>query len=311
MARRTRKQTIGIADLEKQALEIGMQRGREALASSLQRWIDTADWPRRLEPDATDGGYILKQWRQLKIDTALGTISVRAPYYWKSGAQPLPVIQRVFGLFGRTSPELARVMGSLAAELTFTLCQEHLLSTMGLKVSHMNIREHAVELGQAAQARQTDARLPRSFGEPTRMTVEIDGGRINTEEGWREPRLARIEVENKAGDTLVFGLSRLVSAEAFWNLLAPLLVALKINACKAVAFLSDGATWILDEAKRRFPDALCILDYFHAAEHIHDTAKAIFKDETRARTWARKWTKPLKRGRIEWVLDASVQARRA
>ena len=304
MARRTPgKYPVSIADLERQALEFGRQQGREALERTLRAWIDSVEWPRRLSD-----GYILKEWRRIKVSTVVGTISLRTPYYWRSGGEPLPVMQAVLGLSGRTSPELARIMGFLAAELPFTLCQEQMQSTMGLKVSHMTIRDHALELGRAAQKRQTEARLPRAFGDPARMTVEIDGGRINTDEGWREPRLARVEVTNARGEMLVFGLSRLASAEVFWSLLTPLLVALKIDVCKRVAFLSDGATWILDEAKRRFPQALCILDFYHAAEHIHDAAKAIFKDDLFARTWARKWTKPLKRGRIDYVLNGLQQA---
>ncbi len=104
MARKTRgKHAVSIANLERQALEHGKECGRMALETTLQRWIDTADWPRRLDPEEEDGGYILKEWRRLQIKTVLGKIAMRAPYYWKSGADPLPVIQSVFGLSARPS----------------------------------------------------------------------------------------------------------------------------------------------------------------------------------------------------------------
>lgn len=292
---------ISIAELERQALDLGKEHGKNSLQQTLQDWIDKVNWPKQMSE--MDGGYILKDRRQTKIDTTVGKITLKGPYYWKSGAEPLHVLPAFFGLSGRTSPELARLMGLLAAELPFTLCKEQLKSVLNLDVSHMNIRSHALELGKAALEQQTEAQLPKDFGDPLRMTVEIDGGRINTEEGWREPRLARIEVENEKGDQIVFGLSRIVTAVEFWALLMPLLQTLKIASTKFVAFLGDGAPWILGEAKKLFPEALCVLDFYHAAEHIHDAAKLMFANDEQARTWARKWTKPLKRGRFEYVLQ--------
>jgi hypothetical protein len=54
-----------------------------------------------------------------------------------------------------------------------------------------------------------------------------------------------------------------------------------------VALVGDGANWIWDAMLRHFPDGEQILDYFHCAEHVHETARAQFGDGTlEAQEWA-------------------------
>jgi hypothetical protein len=44
---------------------------------------------------------------------------------------------------------------------------------------------------------------------------------------------------------------------------------------KRVAFLGDGAAWIWENARQTFPNAIEILDFYHASEHVGELAKAI------------------------------------
>jgi hypothetical protein len=49
--------------------------------------------------------------------------------------------------------------------------------------------------------------------------------------------------------------------------------------------IADGARWIWDFWTENYPDAVQILDYFHAIEKIGDYAKIVIKDDTKARDW--------------------------
>lgn len=54
-----------------------------------------------------------------------------------------------------------------------------------------------------------------------------------------------------------------------------------------VALVGDGADWIGDVMLRHFPDGEEILDYYHCAEHVHETARAQFGDGAlEAQEWA-------------------------
>ena len=55
-----------------------------------------------------------------------------------------------------------------------------------------------------------------------------------------------------------------------------------------VIFISDGGTWPDSVAKNHFHDAIRILDWYHASEHIWEAAHALYADdETAAKRWAK------------------------
>lgn len=49
-----------------------------------------------------------------------------------------------------------------------------------------------------------------------------------------------------------------------------------------LVFISDGATWIRNWIEDAFPDAISILDYFHAIEHLHEFTDSYFKEKETA-----------------------------
>jgi hypothetical protein len=56
-----------------------------------------------------------------------------------------------------------------------------------------------------------------------------------------------------------------------------------------VIFISDGGTWPDSVAKNYFHDAIRILDWYHASQHIWEAARALYPDdEAAARRWAKQ-----------------------
>ncbi len=71
------------------------------------------------------------------------------------------------------------------------------------------------------------------------------------------------------------------------------------------AVLGDGAKWIWNLATEHFPDAIQIVDRFHAKQHLSDVAKSIYAaGSDLAEQWARKRHDELDAGDIEAVLSA-------
>jgi hypothetical protein len=59
--------------------------------------------------------------------------------------------------------------------------------------------------------------------------------------------------------------------------------------------LTDGGSGLEEFVRVYFPRAECVLDFYHAAEHLHDLAKALHPhDEARARAVAGGWCHQLK-----------------
>jgi len=66
-----------------------------------------------------------------------------------------------------------------------------------------------------------------------------------------------------------------------------------------VVILGDGAPWIWEVVRVNFPDAVWILDLYHAFEHVNDMAALIFPDESADKGHARKWRKWLKADKVD------------
>jgi hypothetical protein len=67
--------------------------------------------------------------------------------------------------------------------------------------------------------------------------------------------------------------------------------------------LGDGAAWIWNIASELFPDAVQIVDRYHANEHLSDASKSIYGAEgDLARSWARQRHEELNAGKIDQVL---------
>jgi hypothetical protein len=74
------------------------------------------------------------------------------------------------------------------------------------------------------------------------------------------------------------------------------------------AVLGDGAAWIWNVADEHFPDAVQVLDLFHAKEYLADVGKALFGAESlEAKRWAEQRHEELDAGRFDELL-AHVRA---
>jgi hypothetical protein len=58
--------------------------------------------------------------------------------------------------------------------------------------------------------------------------------------------------------------------------------------------LTDGGIGLEEFLRVHFPRAECILDFYHAAEHVNDLAKSWYADEEQAQSQAQEWCHTLK-----------------
>jgi hypothetical protein len=88
---------------------------------------------------------------------------------------------------------------------------------------------------------------------------------------------------------------------------------------KTVVFLGDGAVWVWKLARLNFPEAVCILDYYHACEHLNLLSAALYGEGSPgAKKRYRQWRKALLKDKIAHViaqaktdLPARAQARKS
>lgn len=71
--------------------------------------------------------------------------------------------------------------------------------------------------------------------------------------------------------------------------------------------LGDGAPWIWNIARVNFVDAVCILDLYHAYEHVNDLAVLIYPDESAEAGHAKQWRKWLKSDKVDHLINVVTE----
>ena len=89
----------------------------------------------------------------------------------------------------------------------------------------------------------------------------------------------------------------------------PLLSALGgqsgLSRAKQIVVLGDGAPWIWKLVAEHFPEAVQIVDLYHAQQHVWDVAHAVFgQGSLDARIWAKQACTLLVHGQIEELVAA-------
>jgi uncharacterized protein UPF0236 len=75
------------------------------------------------------------------------------------------------------------------------------------------------------------------------------------------------------------------------------------NASRCVV-LGDGSAWIWNTAAELFPQAIQILDRFHAKEHLSKVGKVIYHDSEQGKKWIQRRYDELDQGRLKCLLRA-------
>ena len=94
-------------------------------------------------------------------------------------------------------------------------------------------------------------------------------------------------------------------AEQFGKLLWASGIQHQVDANEEIVFVSDGAVWIWNLAQKYFPNAVQIVDWYHASEYLTPIAEAAFGANTaQAHEWLVQARTELWEGRIQDVIQS-------
>jgi hypothetical protein len=266
--------------------------------------------------------------RPKRVLISLGWITLWRTYWYSARRQEgrFP-LDRALGLVESYSPLVARWMcraGALAG--SYQAASQDLLTYAGLEMDGRQIQRvvglMAPRLTQWRQ-RQEPVFNPTAgevfcvsadgTGAPMRRQdlrgrKGRNGGRARTREvkvaalyTHRKPATPDQRPERDYGSTSY--LAAIVTAQDFG--LSVRAEALRRGLAKAqeVVFLGDGAAWLWTLARLNFPGAVCILDYYHACEHLTLLSAALHGEgSTLAKRQQRRWRKALLKDKIAQVI---------
>lgn len=77
-----------------------------------------------------------------------------------------------------------------------------------------------------------------------------------------------------------------------------------LNQAKRLYVVADGGVWIWNIVEDRFSDAMGVLDFYHASEHLWAVARAMFEQEEQCRAWVEPLLHSLAHGGESGVLES-------
>jgi len=142
------------------------------------------------------------------------------------------------------------------------------------------------------------------------LYVQVDGSMVLTrEDGWKEVKAGRIFTSGSCidpnGDAGWIRHSQytahLGGSKEFTALMDNLLESYGRLGSRLV-FISDGAVWIKNWIEDAFPEAVSILDYYHACEYLYAFAEITIKQKDAAVKWVEEQKGLLLQSRAEEVI---------
>jgi hypothetical protein len=145
---------------------------------------------------------------------------------------------------------------------------------------------------------------PESF--PERLYISADGTGVRTQGGNKEVKIGSVYETPPTHGAIANDIQYtggFAEAEEFGKRLYVLAAKRGYEKAKESVFLGDGAKWIWNIAKYHFPNAVQILDWYHAEERIWDVGKAVYGEGTKATSeWVKEQLGYLSRGDAESVI---------
>jgi len=199
----------------------------------------------------------------------------------------------------------------------FTQAPEVLARMSDLRVSASTIRAltesagEALCLVEAAENERIMRTLPAAKRGAVRQLISVDGVMVPVVGGdWKEVRTlvigwltGRINGEVKA-DHLRY-VCRMTEAEKFADWVTAEVHRCGMEHAEVIAAVADGAPWCQGLIDLQVPNAIRILDFPHAVQHLSAVAQAVFGSGTEATSsWLEIQRHALRHGDPETVLTA-------
>jgi len=229
--------------------------------------------------------------------TSFGQISVANSHPFSKGNNGFQI-----------SPRMQELMVYAGHLNCYEKCNEIIKEFTAVEVSAAQVYRVTDTYGEqmGKEMEKTECTLP-----PVRkadvLYAELDGSMIFVrKKGWKETKVGRLF---KASDSIridgkpccISHSQYLGDSKTFTGRMEDLIESYGVLDHRLV-FISDGAPWIKNWIEDAFPNAISILDYFHAVEHLYSFTESYFKDNKAAKKWAKKQEELLLEGKVAIVI---------
>jgi len=222
--------------------------------------------------------------------TAVGAIRLRRRHgYCRDCGQPQFPADRLLGLNGWLTPRARAMADRAGIHDPFRQAEVLLGELAGWAIDAETIRRYChQDAARARGSRGARRAVPQQFAcAGGDREVQIDAGKVNTPDGWRDVKVAVFGCRER-GDPASSEdydqrdlpapevrsvIAEVEEAQAFGERGAAEAERLGVSA-EGLTVLGDGAEWIWNLADREFPGAGQLLDVWHGCERLADAGRA-------------------------------------
>ena len=280
-------------------------------------------------------------YRDKEVLTVLGRVQIERAYYHcgDCGSGVIPK-DRELNIVGTSfSPGIRRMMGRVGGKESFRAGRQDLEELAGVQVTAKQVERVAEGIGVEVEAMLVEERkklpavsaqvvalkaVPKLYiaydgtGVPV-VRRETEGRRGKQESGQAKTREAKLgcvftqtgvneEGQPVRDEDSTSYVGAIETAEEFGPRIYGEAVRRGLYHAKQVVVVGDGSPWIWGIADEHFPDALQIVDLYHAREHLANLAKIVYGTAcSEGKQWTAARYQELDAGKVEALLGALRQ----
>lgn len=254
--------------------------------------------------------------------TLYGSLTVTRPTYQTSagGETFCPLEADCHLTFGAATPLLAEILSFKLSALSAREVVQDLAKTHGLTFSASFLQQTAQRGGQVAVEKATRWHLVGTEPAPPVAIVAtgLDGTTMPlVGEDYKDAMCGTIALYDEAGTRLTteyLGALPQAGKATFTHLFTRRVTDVLERYADAVhVVLADGASWNWHLLEAQYPAAVCILDFYHAAQHLAAAADLIFgaAPNPGKAAWYERWRTALRdeAGGVAGVLRSLIYYR--
>jgi len=332
LRRHLRREPRTIDEIEQVVEDVSVEMDRHLEEAILQRQPTPTPEENQLRCPHCPGWARYRRWVPRTLITRHGERTFCRRYYYCSGCRRgFAPLDRQLGLTREaTTPTVRRFAAQLAAHLPFAEAALTLSELTGIEVGASTVERCALAAGRALRRAQDERAARHRAGagpqverKPTRLYVSVDGIMAPLRDPWRRDRSAgelvcrfaecktAVVYEARPGPRGDEGVLRRAyvatfeKVEVFGPLVSTLAHQCGVHFAREVVFLADGQAynWLL--AATHFPEAIQIVDFMHALEHLHTLATlCLGEGNPQVAAWVAERKEELLTDQLDAVLTA-------
>lgn len=213
---------------------------------------------------------------------------------------------------GNYSVGVIALASEVSAGFAFEASEDFLTRRFGLDLCYKQVQRLAERTGAVMCEKEyglalgvvSDEVVLVSEQRPKVLTLSADGLMVHSDGAWTEMKCASFLSDQYGRSTI----ATMEKSEKFGELLYLEAVRRGLRLAGHVVFVADGAVWIWNLVSHHFPEAVEIVDWYHATQHLWEVGNAWHGEGTKkAKDWVKQNKTRLMADGVERVLSSIKQ----